>query len=897
MEHKSCHCHDEHPTFQPEPTPCDLRVEYKSNPLGMDEPTPRFSYQLFGVIAQTARQLQLFEEGAKAPLWDTGWVEDSSSQQIAYEGAPLKPFTRYEWRVRIKDENGETSQWNSDKAFFETGFLGAPWKNSTWIFHKGGIRINQHPCLFFREFTLPAKKKLLKARLYATALGVYEADLNGTVVSWPMAPGWTSYRQRTQYQAYDVTKLIKKQNTLWLTLGAGWYSGRIAVLWNGGRPQYGDHDFVRAELHLTYTDGTSSVIGTDKEFCTVGYGGPIRSSDIYDGELYEAWRTREVAKALGPVAPAATMADAYGTEEKMPDVKITWTSGAPVARLQTLEPVKITRRCPGTYIVDFGQNFAGREILHLKNTVKGATVVVKHGEMLNPDGSLYTANLRSAKAITTYICDDAKMADYEPTFTFYGFRYLEISGWPGTLTKSSVQASVLSSDLRRTGLFTCDNPLINKLFDNVGWGLRSNFLDVPTDCPQRDERFGWTGDTQVFCNAATYCVNAPEFYTKWLIDLNLDQTPEGDYPHVCPTPTPMYPPAPPAPAWTDAAIIVPWQLYRKYGDKRILEKYFDQMDRFIQREIELTHGTLIQEPVNYGDWLNIDAPTTKSFIGTAYMAGSTALLAKIANVLGRTKDAKRLSTQAKAITAAFLKRFFDPKRGLKETPQAACLLALHFNLLPKEWIQKTVETLVKDIRVNRKLHLSTGFIGTPLLLPVLTRFGHADLAYELLCQTTYPSWLYPVTQGATTMWERWNSYTKETGFGDIDMNSFNHYAYGAVAEWFFETIAGIQPIDDDPTAAAFKRFRLAPTIGKKLNHAFAAFCSPYGVISSTWERIQEDGENHLVWNFAVPDNTVAEITLPDGKLVDFTGAIEFQHDDNGKIIALPGEYTLLFEEK
>ncbi|MCQ2396788.1 MAG: family 78 glycoside hydrolase catalytic domain, partial [Lentisphaeria bacterium] len=577
-----------------------------------------------------------------------------------------------------------------------------------------------------------------------------------------------------------------------------------------------------------------------------------------------------------------------------PEIEITWNSGAEVKRLQTLQPEKITRRCQGTYIIDFGQNFTGREILHLKNTTKGAVITVRHGEMLNADGSLYTANLRSARAITTYVCDDAKEATFEPRFTFFGFRYLEVSGWIGRLTKKDIEAVVLSSDLKRTGLFTCDEPLLNQLFDNVGWGLRSNLLDVPTDCPQRDERFGWTGDTQVISNAATYCLNAPDFYTKWLIDFNLDQAPTGEYPHVSPMPTAQYVNEPAA-AWSDAAILVPWQMYRKYGDKRILVKYFDQMDKYIQACVRYTKGTYILEQRNYGDWLNIDANTPKNYLGTAYLAGMSALLAKIGGILGRDKDAKRLTAISKKVNDAFLKKFFNEKTGLTIKTQCAYLVALHFNLLPKEWIKKTVDALAKDISVTRKLHLSTGFIGTPFLLPILSRFGHTDLAYDLLLQTSYPGWLYPVTQGATTMWERWNSYTHKDGFGDVEMNSFNHYAYGAVAEWFFETIAGIKPIEDDPDAVAFKRFRLAPEPGKRLNSAMAAFCSPYGVISSQWERITEDGKTSLVWNFSVPDNTTAEITLPAKKIAEFTGTAEFQHDADGKLIALPGEYTLLFD--
>ncbi len=879
-----------HTTQGPAPAVCGLKVEYKTNPLGMDEPRPRFGYLLAGVQAQSARQIQVFAQNTKSPVWDSGWTPDARSQQIVYEGAPLQPFTRYAWRVRVKDTDGKASPWSKEESFFETGFLDGVWKDSHWIGFWTGNRVSLSPQLFFRDFDLPKGKKLLSARLYATALGCYEAELNGTVVSWPLAPGWTSYAQRVQYQAYDVTELVKaKGNTLWLTLASGWFDGRIAGQWTEGYPRYGKNEAVRAELRLTFTDGTTQTLGTDEHFQSAIWGGPVRMSDIYDGELVQAWRTKELARKLSS-DPAVVFDDIH--------VRIDWTSGAPVARLQVVEPVSITKRCPGTYLVDFGQNFSGREILRLKNTVKGATLVVKHGETLDTDGSLYVTNLRGAKAMSTFICDDAMEAVYEPAFTFYGFRYLEVSGWFGKApTSRDIQAAVLSSDLKCTGLFTCDAPLVNRLFENVGWGLRSNLLDVPTDCPQRDERFGWTGDTQVICNAATYFLDAPAFYAKWLEDLNLDQQENGLYPNVAPNPRVGLPLDFPGPAWQDAAFLVPWQLYRKYGDTRVLEKHFDKMDKYLQYEIEYSHGTYVPDPPRYGDWLNIDAPTSNAFIATAYLAGMLSLMEKIAGVIGREKDRARLHKQALKAKKAFRERFLDPEQGLKEKTQCACLLALHFDLLPEEWIPPTVDALVTDIRDTRKLHLSTGFVGTPLLLPVLSRFGHAELAYRLLCQTTYPGWLYPITQGATTMWERWNSYTKKDGFGDMNMNSFNHYAYGAVAEWFFETVAGIQPLEDDPAAAAFKRFRLAPQPGSTMDNVFSVFCSPYGIISSAWQRIKKKGGSLLEWSFSVPANTTAQIVLPPGELLDFSGSQELLHDDDGNLLATPGEYTLLLRER
>ena len=873
--------HDHHDESQRHPRVCDLKTEYLVNPMGMDEAAPRFSYQLANVQAQSARQLQVKDETG-ATVWDSGWVEATGSQQIVYDGKSLRPFTRYHWRVRAKDATGKATAWSDEDAWFETGFLGTAWKHSKWITYWQGPRYDLAPQLFTYTFALPPKK-VVKARYCGTALGVYEALINGhNVTDWVFTPGWTNYFYRVQYQCFDVTGLLRKgTNEIRITLGGGWFHGRIAHHWNNGEVPYGKNEMLRCEIHLTFADGSTQIIGSSKDFQTNNQGGPLRMSDIYDGEIYEAWRTPEWLAKTGPWSSAI---------ETDTNVRIVWNAGVPVRRLQLRQPEKIIHRGGSTWIVDFGQNLTGRERLTLHNTVKGQALVIKHGEMLDGSGSVYVANLRSAKALTIYTANDARVATYEPTFTFFGFRYLEISGWNGRLTKQDVQAVVISSDMPRTGLFACSNEMINRLYENVGWGLRSNFLDVPTDCPQRDERFGWTGDTQVFCNAATYNVWAPAFYAKWIEDLNLSQRPDGAYPFVAPAPNQAA--ALPATGWGDAAIIVPWRLYLKYGDTRLLEKFFDNMDRYLKLELTNSKGTCVVDNSHFGDWLHIDAPTSKALIGTAYFAGSSHLLARIAERLGRTKDAKRLHAQYRKARLAFQQNFLNTK-GLKEKTQTACLLALHFDLLPKELVQPTVKALVKDITVNRKLHLSTGFLGTPLLLPVLTRFGHLDLAYELLRQTTYPSWLYPITQGATTMWERWNSYTRETGFGDVNMNSFNHYAYGAVAEWFYETIAGIQPIEDDSDAIAFKRFRLAPQPGKCLESASAVFFSPYGMISSSWLRNLK--KQTLAWSFTVPDNTTAEITLPGTEVLSFSGNCELQHDDAGQLVALPGEYELVLK--
>ena len=870
------------------PATYGLQIEYKTNPLGIDEVKPRFSYLVIGVSRQTERQIQVLSPDGKT-FWDSGWTKGSGTLLIPYEGPALQPLTRYAWRVRVKGDAGEESGWNDEEAWFETGFMGTPWP-AKWIRSRlldvGGGMIS---CpLFDKRFSLESGHGRVKsARFYGTAFGCYEALLNGQAVTdAQLLPGWTDYFYRVQYQCFDITSLLKRgENRLNLTLATGWHSGRISSIWNQGKKLFPQPPSLMAALRIIFADGHVQTIGTDASFrCT--FDGPCRFSDIYDGEFYEADRTLAY---LDDPLNASLWAKAIETEY---DTPVVWNAGALMRILQTRRPVSITKR-GNVYLVDFGQNLAGREILHLHKAPRGCAITIRHGEMLNKDGSLYTYNLRTAHATTTYVCKGGDAEDYQPHFTFFGFRYLEITGWPGRLTSASVEAAVLSSDLQRTGFFNCSDELVNKLYENTGWGLRSNFIDVPTDCPQRDERFGWTGDTQVFCNIATYNVAAGAFYTKWLGDMNKYAEEVGFYPDIMPQHFPCFIRGAGTTGWGDAGLIVPWTLYVKYGDTRLLEQGFKGMRLHLDSQLKAAGKELIGKTCVYGDWLNINVDTSKEYIATAYMAGMARLLSRIATVLGKKAAAKTALVQYNNIKDAFQKHFVD-KKGVTERTQCGYLLALHFDLLPQALVKPTVKALVEDIRVTQKLHLSTGFLGTPLLLPVLTRFGHIDLAYDLLLQTTYPGWLYPVTQGATTMWERWNSYTKKDGFGDVGMNSFNHYAYGAVAEWFYETIAGIRPIDE-PDAVGFRRFILAPKPSAHLDHADTFFNSPCGPIVSAWDR--NDKEKTLVWNFVVPDNTTAIVTLPYPEILSFKGARALEPNGDGTYTARSGEYILILRDK
>jgi len=854
------------------PLASHLRTEYLENPLGIDEPTPRFSYLLDHCTLQAERCIEVRNDSG-ATVWNSGWVSDEASIQIPYQGQPLRSFTRYLWRVKVRDTNGCEGDWNSEEASFETGFMDRPWTGK-WIGWRTGVGFRMPVQRILRDFSL--RSPVARARLYVTALGLYEAYLNGKPVSHDcFTPGWTDYFKRVQYQAYDVTERLQRgDNTLALHLGEGWYNGRIARHWRNNNPTYGDTNMLRCELHLTLADGSTQTIVSDRRFQYINRDGAIRASDIYDGEIYEAWRDTSW------MLPNGCRDSAVPCKEFSNSTPIVWHSGARVRRIMELKPVTIAKQASGAYLVDFGQNLTGREKIRLTDARQGATIVIKHGEMLNPDGALYLENLRTALATTVYSCGTRNEEIYEPHFTFFGFRYLEINGWPGALRKSHISAVVLSSDLERTGEFSSSHPLLNQLYSNVIWGQRGNFLDVPTDCPQRDERFGWTGDAQVFMDTATYNFDGSAFYTKWIADLNSCQQPDGAYPYIAPSPFDGYKSCT---GWSDAALICPWIMFWKYADLRLMSTYFDQMKKYLDSQI--TDDRLITGNAIHGDWLNLDDPTGNEFISTAYLCGMAKLLSRIAAILNRHNESRTLDALAARIQNAFQTEFLDARGMPKERSQTALLLSLHFDLLPEPSTARVVKALVAGIR-KHDTHLTTGFLGTPLLLPVLSRYGQTDLAYDLLLQTTYPGWLYPITQGATTMWERWNSYTHKDGFGDVSMNSFNHYAYGAVAEWFYQTIGGIRPDYSSFANAGFKRFILAPQPGHRLTHASVSYRSAHGTIASAWKK----RGNRLTWNFSVPCNTAATVVPPYRTVVKHSANLPDRLPDQFEVPA--GDYEL-----
>ena len=835
-----------------------MKVEGISSPVGIGTHHPRFSWRVESDIEgfeQEAYRLQVF---AGECVYDSGEVRSSESLNIECPKR-MKALTRYRWTVSVLF-NGE---WHIGESTFETGMLDHAWSGE-WIagIHNGDVK---QPVNYLRK-RFQLDRKPLRAVLYSTALGVYDCAVNGCAVSDEcFAPGWTDYFFRVQHQTYDVTDMLKVgDNAIAVRLGEGWYSGTISRRRNSNLPSYGTIPVFLAELHIHFDDGTTTIIPTDDTWrCSIG--GPVRFSDIYDGELYDA------SYSLGDWT-APSYSDEGWSRCLLKNRRIAiWGRTAPPVKRTELRKVhewrdiapSLWRREPNIpdphrlTIVDFGQNLVGRIRMRIR-LPKGASISIRHGEMLNADGSLFLDNLRSARAAINLVGNGEEF-EYEPLFTFFGFRYIQITNLPDDCDPATIVAAVMHSDLERTGRFRCSNELLNKFYENQLWSNRGNYLDIPTDCPQRDERLGWLADAWIFADTASYNFDIQAFFEKYLEDVNTSRTGAGEYPQYAPFfavnhldayffGTEYYKGHS---AWADAAIICPWLLYRKYNDRRILERHYGNMCRWIHFQEE-NSDNLLRCSCVWRDWLNHGDPTSETLISTAFFAYGTGLMAKIASILGKDNDAAEFNRLAANIRAAFQKRFVGADGRLTECSQTAALLALEFGLdVPHNGI--FLKQLTDSIAAHGD-RLTTGFIGTPFLLPVLNRFGRGDVAAKLLMQKEFPSWLYPVLQGATTIWERWDGYTKENGILPQPMNSFNHYAYGAAASFLYGAVGGIQLADD---VNGFRKFVVAPQFIDGLEWAETEFDSPYGTIRTAWRK--ENGSVAL--DVTVPPNTTAILRL------------------------------------
>ena len=847
--------------------PSHLRCEYFTNPLAIDAAHPRLSWIVNDDrrrAVQSAYHVQVassrgrLAEGS-ADLWDSGVVASDQSVHVEYAGTPLASRQACAWRVRTWDTAGEASPW-SEAATWEMGLL----RRSDWLgewigspMAGGPYSIPPVPHLR-REFDV--RHPVARARLYVTALGVHEFEINAQRVGRDVfAPGRTEYTKRVPYHVHDVTLLLREgANACGAILGDGWYCGHLH---SDPRQTYGDRPGLLAQIVIEFTDGSPPLtVATDGSW-RAGEG-PIRSSDMLMGEDYDARLEIPGWSSAGfddsGWRPAVRFAD--------PGIAIVAHRAPPIRPVRELKPVKppIVSANKRRHIFDLGQNMVGRVRLRIRNAKPGQTIDLRHTEMLDKDGKPYVLALRTARATDHYTTKGGGEEFFEPRFTFHGFRYVEVRDYPGGgPTVDDVTGVVLQSDLEETGEFECSDPMIDQLQSNILWSQRGNFLDIPTDCPQRDERLGWTGDAQVFLPTAAFNMDVANFFTKWLTDVADAQFEDGRIPSVVPFVASLNHEG--GPAWSDACVICPWTVYQHYGDARVLADGWPTMTRFMdflrQRCVNFIRADEHWKWKGYGDWLSINADTPSDFIGTAFYAYCAVLMSKMAKVLGREDEADSYDSLLYDVGNAFNARFVDDAGNLTVRTQTAYLLALHFDLLDERRRAAAVDSLVADIE-SRGTHLSTGFVGTPYLNEVLTRFGRSDVAYALLHQTTFPSWLYPITQGATTTWERWDAWTHDKGFSDTGMNSFNHYAFGAVGAWMYATIGGIRL---DPSRPAFKHVIIRPQpIGSRLTHARAALRSMYGRIESSW---RVDGDSFTL-NVTIPPNTTATIYVPGERVTD-----------------------------
>lgn len=898
--------------------PMALRCEYRVDPQGIDEAQPRLTWQIdsaqraakqlaYQILA--ASSITLLDKNV-GDLWDSGKITSGDTVNISYAGKPLASRQQCFWKVCVWDANGKT-HW-SEAARWTMGLLQLDdWQANYISFRDTSPVWTDTTNLFLppahqyrKAFT--TSKAVRRATVYATALGIHELYLNGQRVGDALfAPGWTDYHQRAYYNTYDVTPLVKRGgNALGAWLGDGWYSGYIGFgLLTGigtehvGRNTYGKTPALMAQLEIEYTDGTRETIITDKSWKQTG-NGPIREGDFLMGEFYDArketpgwtksnfddakWDAAILASENGN-APATFYE--YANAEKpggkveikgrpidlgfQRPPKLEAFPGLPVRAIEEIKPVAIASPTNGVYIFDLGQNFAGVVRLKVKGPA-GTMIQLRYGEMLHPDGRLMNENYRKARATDHYILSgDQNGEEWTARFTFHGFQYVEVSGFPGTPGKDAITGIVLHSDTPMTSSFECSDPMANKLFKNVVWTQRANFLDLPTDCPQRDERFGWMGDAQIYVHCATLNADVAAFYTKWLREVMESQRPSGTFPGYAPYPfqhgwdfgT----------AWCDAGVICPWTIWQAYGDTRIIERCWPFMVKFMDWRKSSSKDFLgINHGNEWGDWLSFGKKTPIEYVDTVYFAYSTKLMADMAAAIGKQTEAAEYRALFDNIKSAFNQKYVQSGGSLAVDTETAYALALYMDLLPAELRVKSGKILADKIRFGETADnsgMTTGFIGTRPLLPVLTSVGENDLAVKHFQSRKFPSWGYEVDQGATTIWEHWDSFTKANGFGGMDgkqnasMNSFAHYSFGAVCEWMINDLAGIQ--SDGPGYDKIIIHPHPPTPGSNAAHepihwVRAHYDSIHGRITSNWKRTK----NNFELETEIPANTTATIYLP-----------------------------------
>jgi alpha-L-rhamnosidase len=832
----------------------DLRVEHLRETLGIGTSQPRLSWTIDTECQNWLQQAYEIECCSidDTPRKTSGKIESDQSMLVPWPFAPLNSREQINLRVRVWGKDGSSTEW-SETLSIEAGllnpsdwsarFITPDWKEDTSI-------SNPAPYLR-REFEV--RQGMKSARLYISALGVYEAEINGCVVGdQVMAPGWTSYHNHLRYQTFDVKSLLQEgTNTIGAIIGDGWFRGRL--VYSGGRRNiWGEHLALLAQLEIQYEDGTKQTIISDEAW--KAETGPLLMDSIYDGETYDA-------RLEIPGWSAPGFDDSGWKKVRLLDWNMSTLiapMGPPVRRIETLSPEAITRSPSGKTIVDFGQNLVGRVRISVEGAA-GTTIILRHAEVLE-GGELCTRPLRFAEATDRYNLRGNGRETWEPRFTFHGFRYAEVEGWPGELDPKEICAVAIHSDMERTGWFECSDPLLNRLHENVVWSMRGNFLDIPTDCPQRDERLGWTGDIEVFSPTAAFLYDCSGFLASWLADLACDQKElNGKVPHVVPN---VLGNDGDAAAWADAAAIVPWVLYQRFGDKQLLADQFNSMKTWVDHEADLAGKSHLWDTgFQFGDWLDPTAPpenpalakTNKDLIATAYLARSAEIVGRAADILEYAEEKQHYLALAEKVHKAFTSEYVTPAGRMMNDAETAYALALEFDLLPTAEQRKHAGKRLMELVRECGYHIRTGFVGTPLICDALCTTGEYLTAYRLLMQKECPSWLYPVTMGATTIWERWDSMLPDGSINPGGMTSFNHYALGAVADWMHRTIGGLVPVEP-----GYHRVKISPHPGGGITYAEVRHSTPYGMTECGW-RIEND---RFYVKALIPANTTAFVELP-----------------------------------
>lgn len=838
--------------------PTSLFCEYVSNPLGVDVTLPRFSWVLehsergefqsaYQVLVASSQENLYAESGDK---WDSGRVASEESINVIYAGSALESEKTYYWKIRIWDKDEKMSPW-SKVAVFEMGLLNPDDWKGRWV--KGedygksifsdavrGRSEIPHGCLLRKKFIID--KEIARARVYVSGLGYYELYINGDKVGDSvLEPGWTDYKKRTLYSTYDVSRYVKKgKNVVGVILG----NGRHIEAYGYGPPK------TILQLNIEFTDGASKSIVTDESWKSAS--GPILSNDIYNGEVYDArleesgWDSSSYDDSNWDIV---RIADEPGgklvSQASFPPIKVT----------KIIQPIEITNPKPEVYVYDFGQNFTGWVRLSVSGP-RDTTIKLRYAELLDEDGMLNVVPNRGAKATDTYVLKGEGNEVYEPRFTYHGFRYVEVTGFPGTPILESIEGCVVHSAVEPTGGFICSNPLINHIHKNILWGQLSNLMSIPTDCPQRNERMGWMGDVQLVAEEAIYNFDMAGFYTKWLKDIRDSQAEDGSVPDVVPPYWSFYPADP---AWGTACVVIPWYLYQYYGDERILKENYSVMKKWVDF-LSSKATDYILSYSKYGDWCPpahikpVDTPG--ELTSTWYYYHDTLILSKITHILGKSDEAKKYSQLSSKIKEAFNKKFL--KDDYYATGSQTCnVLPLFLDMVPEDKQKAVLKNLIDDIVVTHGGYLNTGIVGTRYILDVLTKYGRVDIAYKLAVQTTYPGWGYMLREGATTLWERWE-YLVDGG-----MNSHNHIMFGSIDAWFYKVLAGI---NIDPAGPGFGRITIKPYVVGDLNYVNASVRTMRGMVSSSWKK----SDHSLALNITLPVNTQAKVSVPKMKLGNVT---------------------------